>query len=206
MVKLKISCMLKVLSGILLISALTVPVIFTGSAEAANRDGVSPRGERHFFAVPQRWPDKNELVAQISKQYGVSFTSLLNYCNQGGRLEDACRIAHMAMLSNKSFDSIVSMKSEDKSWTDVFREIGISEKIVREFRKSVAADMLKLKYGIEREIACSLIDQRYKLGDIAKAGQLAVLAKMDVREVLAMKRINNSWADVEEQLKDKLTT
>ena len=110
----------------------------------------------------------------------------------------------MAKAANLSFDQFASMKGEKDTWNDVFKKIGISESTIREYRKSAAADMLKRKYGIEPELARSLIEQRYNLGDLAKAGQLALQAKMDVREVLAMKKVNNSWEDVKMLLGDKI--
>ena len=189
-----------VLSGMLLIAALSIPSLDGNMAEAAKGAVRESAPVRQLFDVPQRWPDKYELAAEISKRYGVRFSSLLNFCNQGGRLEDACRIAHMAMLSNQSFDSIASLKNKDNTWMDVFKKIGISDTTIREYRKHAAADMLKLKYGVERELACTLIEERYKLGDIARAGQLAKLAQKDVREVLQLKKINISWEEVERLL------
>lgn len=202
MVRLDMNRVLMVLSGMLLIAVFTMPA---GSAAADGGASLKAADKvRPMFVVPQRWPDKYDLVLMVSKGYGVSFSSLLNYCNQGGRLEDACRIAYMAKAANLSFDQVASMKGEKDTWNDVFKKIGISESTIREYRKSAAADMLKRKYGIEPELARSLIEQRYNLGDLAKAGQLALQAKMDVREVLAMKKVNNSWEDVKLLLGDKI--
>lgn len=199
MVKLKIDHVLMGLSRILLISVLMLPIFFSGEAEASSQAEtvvVDSIQKRQLFNVPRRWPDRNEIVALISKQYGIRFSSLLEFCDAGGRLDEACHIAHIAMLSNKSFDSIVSLKHGDNSWSDVFQRAGISEEVIRTYRKNIAADMLKLRYGIDHETSLALIDECYRLGDISRAAQLAVLAKMDVREVLGMKRINNSWDDV----------
>lgn len=199
MVKLKIDHVLMGLSRILLISVLMLPIFFSGEAEASSQAEavvVDSIQKRQLFDVPKRWPDRNEIVALISKQYGIRFSSLLKFCDAGGRLDEACHIAHIAMLSNKSFDSIVSLKHGDNSWSEVFHKAGISEDVIRAYRKNIAADMLKLRYGIDHEISFVLIDECYRLGDISRAAQLAVLAKMDVREVLGMKRINNSWDDV----------
>ena len=121
-----------VLSGMLLIAALSIPSLDGNMAEAAKGAVRESAPVRQLFDVPQRWPDKYELAAEISKKYGVRFSSLLNFCNQGGRLEDACRIAHMAMLSNQSFDSIASLKNKDNTWMDVFKKIGISDMTIRE--------------------------------------------------------------------------
>ena len=199
MVKLKKYRVLVGLSRVLLISVLMLPVFFSGGAEASSQAEamvVDSIQKRQLFDVPKRWPDRNEIMALMSKRYGIRFTSLMKFCAAGGRLDEACHIAHIAMLSNKSFDSIVSLKHGDNSWTEVFHKAGISEDVIRTYRKNIAADMLKLRYGIDHEISFALIDECYRLGDISRAAQLAVLAKMDVREVLGMKQINNSWDDV----------
>ncbi|MCR5175812.1 MAG: hypothetical protein K6C05_03065 [Anaerovibrio sp.] len=203
MVKLTKNGILKVLSGIMLMGALSFSAVLCSASNQAIQPGAVANPvdtNRQLMIVPRRWPDRHELVAEISKSYGISYSSLLAFCDGGGALEDACRVAYMAMLANKTFDGVVALKNDANTWLDVFREIGISENVLREHRKQVAVNVIGKRYGLDKKVISLLIDQKYKMADIVQAGRLAKAIKVDVRRILAMKTINNSWKDIEGQL------
>ncbi|WP_027405646.1 hypothetical protein [Anaerovibrio sp. RM50] len=203
MVKLNRNYGIKFLSGLLLVSSLVFCVVLSQSAEAAlggqEIDAEKPQ-QRIQYQVPRRWADRNELAATIANNYGVPYGAVIKYCNENGCLEDACRIAYMAKLTDSSFDSVAGLKNCDNTWTDVSEALGISEDLVRAYRQNALIDRINLRYGIDRASVAALIEQRYKIMDIVKASRLAHETGMDVMTVMSHKALNNTWAEVAMQL------
>lgn len=203
MVKLNRNYGVKFLSGLLLVSSLVFTSGFCQQAEAsANSKGVHAEKPqtRVLYQVPRRWADRNELAATIANHYGVPYGAVMKYCNENGCLEDACRIAFMAKLTDKSFDSVADLKKNDNTWIDVSEALGISEDLVRVYRNNALIDRINQRYGIDRASVAALIEQQYKIMDIVKASRLAKESGIDVMAVMGHKTISNTWTDVARQL------
>ncbi len=190
MVKLNRNFGIKFLSGLLLVSSLVFTTGFCQSVEAASNN----------YQVPRRWADRNELAATIANNYGVPYGAVLKYCKEDGCLEDACHIAFLAKLTDRSFDSVAELKNKDNTWIDVSEALGVSEDLVRAYRNNAIIDRINQRYGIDRASVAALIVQRYKIMDIVKASRLAKETGMDVMAVMSHKTINNTWSDVARQL------
>lgn len=199
MVKLNRNYGVKFLSGLLLVSSLVFTSGFCQQVEAvANSNGIEAEKPltRVHYQVPRRWADRNELAAAIANHYGVSYGAVMKYCNENGCLEDACQIALMAKLADKSFDSVADLKKNDNTWIDVSEALGISEDLVRAYRNNALIDRINQRYGIDRASVAALIEQQYKIMDIVKASRLAKESGLDVKAVMGHKTINNTWTDV----------
>ncbi|WP_297965071.1 hypothetical protein [uncultured Anaerovibrio sp.] len=126
MVRLNCNCSIRFLSGLLLVSSLVLLPGLCQPGEAAqhireaNGDGLNK--PRVMYQVPRRWADKNEVAATIANSYGVPYSAVLKYCNENGCLEDACRIAYMAMLTDNSFDRVAGLKNKDNTWILIQKE------------------------------------------------------------------------------------
>jgi len=204
MVRLNCNYSIRFLSGLLLVSSLVLLPGLCQPGEAAqhsreaNGDGLNK--PRVMYQVPRRWADKNEVAATIANSYGVPYSAVLKYCNENGCLEDACRIAYMAMLTDNSFDRVAGLKNKDNTWIDVSEALGISDEMVRAYRNNALIDRINQRYDVERASVADLIEQRYEIVDIVKASRLAQASGLHVTEVMSHKNINNTWAEVGRKL------
>ncbi|ORU01272.1 hypothetical protein D081_0091 [Anaerovibrio sp. JC8] len=149
--------------------------------------------------MERAWPDRNEMAATIANSYGVPYGAVLRYCKENGCLEDACRIAYMAMLTDTSFDQVAGLKNKDNTWIDVTEALGITEDQVRAYRNNALAERINARYGIDKASVAALIDKQYKISDIVRASRLAKATGMDVMAVMSRKTMTNTWAELEIQ-------
>lgn len=149
---------------------------------------------------PPRRPSLNQRAQQLEKSYGVNASEVVAYCNDGGRFRDACRIALACKLSGKSFGDIAAAKTPANTWKDVYAQNGITREQVKEFKQNQRAECLSQRGNIDKATALQLLQNGYRVKDIHKAAILSKAAGKDVQLVLDMKKINNRWVDVANQL------
>ena len=83
-----------------------------------------------------------------------------------------------------------------KDWRDVERSLGITEQQVNTFRFDLLVKQIAADGNLTEADARSLLQDRYAPKDIVAAGKLAKTANKDVRAVLGMRHINQTWGDV----------
>ena len=191
----------KLLAGVLAGALLVTGGITTMSAQAAQRDGNQPRVERQCPAGgPQRQMDSSEMAKHISEQFGVSESEVKDALDAKTDFRNIGRAAMLAKISNKSFSDVLGMKTDSNSWRDVADSLGVTRDQIRSERQSMTADRIAAKGTIEKDAALSLLENGYQPRDIEKAALLAKESGKDVQSVLDLKKINNRWSDVAEQL------
>lgn len=188
--------MVGVLAGAVLtvggIGLLLTQVNTTATAAAAESRG--PRGVQ----PPQM--NAKDLAKHIAEQFGVDETQVQSALEEQKDFRDIGQAAMLAKLSGKSFDDVLSMKTDSNTWRTVGNQLGISREQVREARDDMMAQHLCQREDIDKDTVLSLLKDGYQPQDIEMAARLAKAADKDIKDVLSYKKINNRWEDVAQQL------
>lgn len=141
--------------------------------------------------------DLNSLAKEISAHFSVDEKEVLAALQDRRDLEDIRQAALLSKASGKSFKQVLSMKSD---WFDVRKNLKISDEKFDSVKKEFALKELAQQSDLDTDTVSKLLEEKYHPHDISTAGRLAKASGKEVRSVLGMKQINNSWADVAEQL------
>ena len=140
----------------------------------------------------------NEMAKEISSQYDVNEKEVLAALNEQRSLDDIYYAAIFAKVSGKSFRQVFAMKSD---WFDVMQALGISkEKYEATVLELMAKDISERSDVSEAEVK-KLLNNHYHPRDIRIAGRLAKAAGKNVQSVLDMKKLNQRWIDIADELK-----
>ncbi len=137
---------------------------------------------------------------RISDTFGIEQSVVLKYNNNGMSFKDIGKAAFLAKAGNKSIDNVISQKTADNNWKDVAESLGITKEQIKTAHQNLAADQLNKRTGIDKKSALNLLQDGYRPYDIGMASQLATASKKPIKNVLALKKINNAWSDVAAQL------
>jgi hypothetical protein len=137
---------------------------------------------------------------RISDTFGIEQSVVLKYNNNGMSFKDIGKAAFLAKAGNKSIDSVISKKTADNNWKDVAESLGITKEQIKTAHQDLASDQLNKRTGIDKKAALNLLQDGYHPHDIGMASQLATASKKPIKNVLALKKINNTWSDVAAQL------
>ena len=103
-------------------------------------------------------------------------------------------------ISGKSFKDVLAMKTQDKHWPEISKELGIKPEQMRAQMNELSAERIAQRGNIDKDQALSLLNKGYRPMDVSVAAKLAKLSNKDIQTILDMKKINNRWGDVAEQL------
>lgn len=171
--------------GAFLITGAAVPFI----AQAAQPDKDRP-------ALEQRKIDPDKAAQRLSETYGLSKDTILARMNDGAGIRDINRAAFLAKASGKTFDEVLALKKSDNTWKDVASTLGVTKEQTKATFNALAADRLNANLGFDRNTVLGLMNEGYKVRDIAVAGLLAENTDKTPASVLELKKINNTWRDV----------
>jgi hypothetical protein len=171
--------------GAFLIAGAAVPFI----AQAAQPEKARP-------AMEKRQLDPDKAAQRLSETYGISKDTVLARVKDGTSIRDINRAAFLAKASGKAFDEVLALKKSDNTWKDVAQTLGVTKEQTKATFNALAADRLNAKLGFDRDTVLGLMDEGYKVRDIAVAGLLAENTAKTPASVLELKKINNTWRDV----------
>lgn len=180
-------------AGTFIIAGAASPFIVQ-AAETTN----TPPAYHHQQEKRQLDPEKAS--KRISETFGIDQTVIKNYNSNGMNFRDIGKAAFLAKAGNLPIDSVISKKTADNSWKDVAESLGITKEQIKTAHQDLAATHLNKQAGIDKKAALSLLQDGYHPHDIKMASQLAKTAKKPIKDVLALKKINNTWADVANKL------
>jgi hypothetical protein len=83
---------------------------------------------------------------------------------------------------------------------EITKELGIKPEQIRAQMNELSAERIAQRGNIDKDQALSLLNKGYRPMDVSVAAKLAKLSNKDIQTVLDMKKINNRWGDVAEQL------
>jgi len=175
--------------GVFVLTGAAIP--FIAQAEQGGKER-SAFGHRQF--------DPEKAAARMAEDYGISKEAILAHNQNGVSFRDLNRAAFLAKASGKSLDDVLALKKSDNTWRDVAQTLNISKDQMKATFRSLAADRLNAKLGLDRQETMNLLEQGYRPRDVAIAGVLAQESGKSSQDILAMKKINNAWRDVAQNL------
>jgi hypothetical protein len=141
-----------------------------------------------------------KMAENIADTFGVSKDSVLSYEKQGVHFRDLYKAAFLAKAGDKSLKEVMETKTLDNTWKDVVKALGITKGQIRAAHQDIEATKLEDKLHIAKQTSLDLMQEGYRGRDIAIANELSPNTGKTVKEILAMKQINNSWEDVAQLL------
>lgn len=157
---------------------------------------ISDRPAQH-----QRHQVNPEQVAKrLSKEFGIDQSIIVKYQNQGKTTKDLVHASFLAKASDKSFESVMTLKTDNNTWKNVADTLGVDKAKLKAVRQEMAAKHLSQRLNIPQNDIQALFNQGYHQRDIAMAGLLAGHSSKSLTDVLDMKKINNTWQDVSQEL------
>ena len=148
--------------------------------------------------MKQMNPD--EAAKRLHKTFGVSEDEVKAALKEKRDFRDIGQAAMLAKISGKSFSDVLAMKTQDKHWPEITKELGIKPEQIRAQMNEISAERIAQRGNIDKDKALSLLNSGYRPMDVSVAAKLAKLSNKDIQTVLDMKKINNRWGDVAEQL------
>ena len=157
------------------------------------------RGQ-HEEKNPMKNIDADKVAKHLNKTFGVSEEEVKAALKEKRDFHDVGQAAMLAKISGKSFKDVLAMKTKDRRWPDIGKELGVKPEQVRALLNDMTADRMAKHGNIDKNRALSLLNEGYQARDIEMAAKLAKLSGKDIKTVLGMKKINNRWGDVAQQL------
>lgn len=188
----------KIVAGLVAGLVLTVGGFGVLSAQSQDKAAVQPRycmtqGERPDGQPPRMTTD--EVAKHIAASFGVDEKQVKSALDDNKDFRDIGQAAMLAKISGKSFEDVLALKTDDKDWRTIGRSLGVTREKVASVRCEMTAKDLSQDGNVDETTAMNLLQ-----GDISWAAALAKAADKDIQSVLDLKKINNRWSDVAEQL------
>lgn len=181
--------------------------MLSGQAQAADKNVQNGRPDRPPVMRGHRGAERpmmnmnpDEVAKQLNKTFGVSEQEVKAALNEKRDFHDIGQAAMLSKISGKSLKDVLAMKTEGKNWPAVGKELGVKPEQVRAQMNEMTANRMAEHGDIDKAKALSLLNNGYKPMDISMAAKLAKLTNKDIQAVLDMKKINNTWGDVAQQL------
>lgn len=194
----------KLVAGILAGAMLTGIGVNAASAKSVShadkhqRPAAMQKGQ-----MPQHPPvqmSADDAAKKVHDTFGVDEKEVKSAIEDGKDIRDIGQAAMFANISGKSFKEVMDMKTDTKDWPEVGKDLGITREQVQDKMATMQVKDIAEKAAIDENTAVSLLKNGYRAHDIVAAGVLAKAANKDIQSVLDMKKINNRWGDVADQL------
>ncbi|MBQ7515846.1 MAG: hypothetical protein IJS96_06145 [Schwartzia sp.] len=164
-----------------------------GMGPGMGHPGMECQGE-----FPRPMIDMDGMAKRIAAEFGVDENEVRTALDARRDFRDIGQAAMLAKISGKSFQDVLAMKT---SWFDVAKSLGITREQMRDAVREHTANHIAQRCDAEPAKILALLKDGYQPFDIGFAARLAKASGKDVKDVLAMKKINNRWMDVARELK-----
>lgn len=192
----------KMIAGIVAGLLLTAGGFGILSAQSKSDDGAQThmfaKGERPNGQAPKM--DAAEAAKHIAETFGVDESQVKSAIESNKDFRDIGQAAMIAKVSGKSFSDVLALKTDDKDWREIGESLGVTPEKIEEVRQSMTAQHLSQNGNIEESTALKLLKDGYQPRDIGCAALLAKASGKDIQSVLDLKKINNRWRDVANEL------
>ncbi|MDO5582812.1 MAG: Tat pathway signal sequence domain protein [Mitsuokella multacida] len=193
----------KIVAGVVAGLVLTVGGFGMLSAQSKDKTDLRPRycvtqGERPDGQQPKMTTD--EVAQHIAASFGVDAKEVKSALDEQKDFRDIGQAAMLAKISGKSFADVMALKTDDKDWRDIESSLGVTREKVQKLRIEMTAKDLSQDGVIDEAVSLKLLKDGYEPWDISCAAVLAKAADKDIQSVLDLKKINNRWGDVADQL------
>ena len=183
----------------LLAGLLSGAIIFTGGLALNNVQAAEPseNQQQQEFQRHERRQMSNEQISEFAKKiaekYGINQSEIEDSFKNRIHFEDIQHAAILSKLSGKSFSEVLAMKTD---WQQVAEKLGVSREQIKNLLESEMIEGLAERSKLDAKTVESLLKEKYRPQDITVAGLIADASGKKVKDVLAKRKINNSWEDV----------
>ena len=143
-----------------------------------------------------------DIAARAAEIFGVEKAEVAAYLAENPRaFREVFHGSMLARTSGRSFAEVIALYTEQEDWRAVENTLGVTKEMIHETMGELMADRIAdEKTNLTKEEAQALLREGYHPRDIRSAGILGRAANRSARDVLALKRINNRWDDVAQEL------
>ena len=192
----------KILAGLL-----SGAIIFTGglainSVQAADNSKSTKVERQRHERLQMTDEQRAQRAKEISERYGVSQAEVDAALKNRVPFDDIRIAAKLAKLSGRSFSEVLAMKVD---WRQVAEKLGLTHQQIEEYTKNERLEDLANRSKLDKKTVESLLNDNYSPHDITIAGFIANESGKNVKNVIAKKKINNSWEDVAKEFKVDLS-
>ena len=195
----------KMLAGVVAGALLLGGGLGTMSAQAGAAD--QNRDNRPHFEKqgqqPQHPPvhmNADEAARHVAETFGVSQAEVKKAIEDKQDFRDIGQAAMYAKITGKSFKDVLALHKDKSDWREIGKSLGVTHAQVREAMLEMRAMHIGQKGLVAQDQALALLKNGYQSRDIMMAAVLAKESGKDIQAVLDMKKINNRWTDVADQL------
>ncbi|WP_196592302.1 hypothetical protein [Pectinatus frisingensis] len=143
---------------------------------------------------------KNGMFAEMEKELNISKADFDNYRTKGYSGRDVMHAAIIAKASGKSLDKVISYKTADTTWHYVMGKVNVTDDQLRQVHQDLFTDGISQRTGVDKSAITNLFKQGYNGRDIMIAAELSKVSSKSIDDVMAMKKVNNTWKDVADSL------
>ncbi len=149
---------------------------------------------------PMMQRSADDIAKQLHDTFGVNEKEVKAALDERKDFRDIGQAAMLSKISGKSFKDVMAMKTDDKHWPEVGKALGVTREQISAQMNEMTATRMAERGNVDKDTALKLLNNGYQPRDIGMAGKLAKISGKDIQAVLDMKKINNHWGDVAEQL------
>ncbi len=146
---------------------------------------------------PQVTADLNRWAKDTAEWYGVSESEIQDALKKGVPFDDIEHAAMLAKISGKSFKTVMGMKAD---WFDVMQKLNITPEKYESVMREMMIQSIARRSELPESTVKNLLENHYNPRDIRIAGRLAKASGKDVQSVLDMKKLNQRWMDIAQEL------
>ena len=145
--------------------------------------------------------DRDKAAQKVAADFGLDKDEVKEAFTSNTDFRDIGQAALLAKLSGKSFKSVLDYKQAGYTWPETENWCGVNHEAVKaELDNQISARIHRRFSNVSHDEAKKLLQDGYHPMDIEAASILSAKSGKDVEYVLSLKKINNRWKDVAEEL------
>ncbi|SMD04730.1 hypothetical protein [Sporomusa malonica] len=178
-------------AGAFILAGIASPLVAQATSFSKERPA---HHQRHHQVNPE------QAAKRLAADFGLDEALIAKYQKEGKHFKDLRRAAFFAKVSDQSFESVLALKTDKNTWKEVATTLGIDKGKAKAVRQELAAKHIAEKFSINQGDIQTLFNQGYHHRDVAMAGLLAKQSGQAIDEIMAKKKVNNTWQDVGSEL------
>lgn len=167
------------------------------AAPASEHPALSQEAGRKMPPPRMRRPrlTKEQIVEQLSAEYGYNKAELLTYVNEGTNPRDLGTLCYFARLTGKPLADIVPLRAT-YTWERLKLAIGLTPQKYYDLTLANQAQKLAKKVNLPAETILKYLKQGYAASDIQMSVLLSENTKENYEQLLHLRTITNTWEKI----------
>lgn len=136
----------------------------------------------------------------LAKTYSLDQDLVQSYIDDGWHFRDLSHGALIAKASGNSLETVLKAKEEKSSWRSVAASFHLTQAQLQDTRFDIRASRMAERLDMNKYTLKALLKDGYHPRDIMMANFISKKSDKPILKVLSMKKINNTWQDVAEEV------